>query len=93
MARASRPITVTLGDLHDRVVERVNSGAYASTSEVLRAGLRALDREEAALNDWLRKEIEEAFADPRPSIPAEEVFKRLWQHHAGRLKAEQDEKV
>ena len=62
MARASRPITVTLGDLHERVEARVKSGNYASVSEVLRAAVRALEREEAAVTDWLRQRVDEAFA-------------------------------
>jgi antitoxin ParD1/3/4 len=93
MPRTSRPVTVTLGDLHRRVKARVKSGAYASASEVIRAALRALDREEAAVNDWLRQRVDEALADPRPSIPAREVFKRLRKYHAGRVKAERDEKI
>ena len=51
MARTSRPTTVTLGDLQKGVEARVKSGAYASASEVMRAAVRALDREEAAIND------------------------------------------
>jgi antitoxin ParD1/3/4 len=93
MPRNGRPITVTLGELQERVEARVNSGAYASASEVMRAAVRALDREEAALNDWLRQRVDEAFADPRPSIPAEKVFKRLRKLHAQRVKAKQDEKI
>jgi antitoxin ParD1/3/4 len=91
MPRASRPITVTLGDLLERVDERVKSGAYASASEVVRAAVRALDREEVALNDWLRRRVEEAFADPRPSVPAAEVFDRLRDRHAQRTKARRHE--
>ena len=86
MPRASRPVTVTLGEMQNRVFERVESGEYASVSEVLRAGLRALDREEEALNDWMRKRIAESLADPRPSVPAEEVFERLRAHHARRVR-------
>ena len=87
MPRTSRPITVTLGDLQDDVEARVKSGAYASASEVLRAALRALDREEAAVSEWLRQRVDEAFADPRPNIPARDVFKRLREHHAARMRA------
>jgi antitoxin ParD1/3/4 len=89
MPRTSRPITVTLGDLHDHVESRVQSGAYASASEVVRAAIRALDREENAVNDWLRQRVDEAFADPRPNVPASDVFSRLREHHADRVKAEQ----
>jgi antitoxin ParD1/3/4 len=90
MARTSKPVTVTLGEMQDRVFERVESGEYPSVSEVLRAGVRALDRQDAALNDWMRAKIEEALADPRPSIPASEVFKELRARHEARLKAEKE---
>lgn len=89
--RASRPITVTLGDLHERVEARMASGDYASVSEVVRAGLRALDREEAALDAVLRQRVQEALADPRPALPAEEVFATLRALHARRMRdAERD---
>ena len=93
MPRTSRPLTVTLGDLQERVAARVKSGAYASASEVLRAAMRALDREEAALNEYLRQRVEEALTDPRPNVPARAVFKRLRKHHAEQVKVRQNEKV
>ncbi len=86
MPRRSRPITVTLGDLQQHVEARVKSGAYVSASEVLRAAVRALDREEAAVNDWQRRRVDEAFADPRPNVSARRVFKRLRDHHARQMK-------
>ena len=85
--RASKPITVTLGELQGRVDARVKSGAYSSASEVVRAGLRALDREEQALDELWRRKIQEAYDDPRPSIPADEVFEDLRRHHEERVKA------
>ena len=85
--RASKPISVTLGKLQEKVDAWVESGAYSSASEVVRAGLRALDREEGALDEIWRRKIEEAYADPRPSIPAEDVFRQLREHHAARMKA------
>jgi antitoxin ParD1/3/4 len=85
--RARKPITVTLGELQSKVDDRVRSGAYSSASEVVRAGLRALDREEEALNDFLRAKIRESLDDPRPSIPADEVFDRIERKHAARMKA------
>jgi antitoxin ParD1/3/4 len=92
MPRTSRPITITLGDLQKRVEARVKSGTYASASEVLRAAVRALDREEAALNGWLQQSVEAAFADPRPNVPARVVFKRLRDHHQQQVKAKRNEK-
>ncbi len=81
MSRSSRPVTVTLGEMKQKVDERVRTGRYASASEVVRAGLRALDREEAILDNYMRRRIEESIADPRPRIPAEEAFARLNAQH------------
>src|SRR3954466_9834587 len=85
MPRTNRPISVTLGELHHGIEGRVKSGAYASASEVMRAALRALDREEAAVDEWLRQRVDEAFADRRPNAPAQEGFKRLRSHPPPRL--------
>jgi antitoxin ParD1/3/4 len=93
MSRSSRPITVTLGDLQKTVEARVKSGAYASASEVLRAAIRALDREETAIDDWLRRKVDEALDDPRPNIPAAKVFRGLREHHGRRVKADRRAKA
>jgi antitoxin ParD1/3/4 len=91
--RTSRPITVTLGDLKERVDARVKSGIYSSASEVLRAAVRALDREEAALHDWLRQRVDESLADPPPNAPARAVFKRLRAHHRAQAKSKPNAKI
>ncbi|MFH6781542.1 MULTISPECIES: type II toxin-antitoxin system ParD family antitoxin [Methylobacterium] len=83
--RSSKPVTVTLGEMQEKVEARVRSGAYASVSEVVRAGLRALDREEAALDAVLRQKVQEALSDPSPPIPADRVFEELHAYHAERL--------
>lgn len=84
--RTSKPISVTLGDMQERGDARIESGNYASVSEVVRAGLRALDREEAAIDAVLRQKVQEALDDPRPAIPADKVFAKLRTHHAERMK-------
>ncbi len=71
------PITIDLGEFRPRVEERVASGEYDSVSEVVQAGLEALAREEAAFDGVLRRLVQESLDDPRPDIPAEEVFDRL----------------
>jgi antitoxin ParD1/3/4 len=75
--RASKPLTVTLGRLQSRVDERLASGEFESASEVLRAGLRALDREDQALEEILKAKVRESLEDDEPPVPAEEVFAAL----------------
>ena len=60
--------------------------SYSSADEVIRAGLLALEREEAGANEWLTRLAEESLADPEPSIPAEEVFRELRALHEQTLK-------
>ena len=82
--RTAKPVTVTLGPLAAMARGRVESGRYGSLSEVVRAGLRALEREEATLDAILKARVEEALADPEPSIPQREVFADLAARHARR---------
>ncbi len=77
---ASKPVTVTLGGMAKSAQAHVASGRYASISEVVRAGLRALDREEEAYERLLRRKIEESFADDRPPIPHKQAFAELRAH-------------
>lgn len=81
---------VSFGPHFDSFVqEQVDSGRFNNVSEVVRAGLRLLEDQEGktARIARLRREIEEAFDDPRASIPAEEVFERLTARHQERAKA------
>ncbi|MGO9004931.1 MAG: type II toxin-antitoxin system ParD family antitoxin [Beijerinckiaceae bacterium] len=68
----------------------VDTGAYASASEVVRAGLRALQERDAAVERWLRDEVIPVYdamqADPQRGIPADQVVAALRAHHADRLK-------
>ncbi|WP_293902557.1 type II toxin-antitoxin system ParD family antitoxin [Phenylobacterium sp.] len=59
------------------VEERVRGGRFASASEVVREGLRALEREKAHLDAWIREKIRESLNDPGADIPAEDVFAEL----------------
>jgi antitoxin ParD1/3/4 len=76
-AIAVKPVTVTLGPLTEMAQSHVKSGRYASVSEVVRDGLRALEREEAALDAVLKAKVEAALADPAPAIPQRNVFADL----------------
>jgi antitoxin ParD1/3/4 len=84
--RANKPVSVTLGPLGKFAEERVQSGYYASVSEVVRAGLRALEREEAEFDAILKRKVEEAFADPRPDLSMEEVKEAMRLRHEAELK-------
>lgn len=86
--RSSKPITVTLGSQQKSLEARLQSGAYSSASEVIRAALRALDREEDAIDEIMRRKIREAIDDPGSDIDADVVFERLERLHAERMKAE-----
>jgi len=74
---ANKAVTVTLGEMTGRAEHHLASGRFASMSEVMRAGLRALDREEAALDALIRAKVEEALADDRPAVPVAEAFARV----------------
>lgn len=65
---------------------KVKSGNYASGSEVVRAGLRALQERDEAIEKWLREEVAEAYdavkkGKSKTSL-AGEVFDELRAHHA-----------
>jgi antitoxin ParD1/3/4 len=68
----------------------VATGTYASASEVVRAGLRALQERDAAVERWLRDEVIRVYdamqANPGRGIAAEQVKAALHARHADRLK-------
>ncbi|MDR7118953.1 type II toxin-antitoxin system ParD family antitoxin [Caulobacter sp. BE254] len=72
------------------VDQLVASGSYASASEVVRAGLRALQERDAAVERWLREDVAPVYdamqAAPGRGIPAADVFASIRAHHADRLK-------
>lgn len=67
----------------------VSTGAYATGSDVLRAGLIALKERDDAIERWLRDEVMPVAvamdANPSLAIPAVEVFAGLRALHAERL--------
>ncbi|MGE0285720.1 MAG: type II toxin-antitoxin system ParD family antitoxin [Bradyrhizobium sp.] len=85
--RTSKPITVTLGPMQASLERRLKSGDYDNASEILRAALRALDREEAAIEEHLRAKVAASLADPRKNVPAADVFRHLRAVHSRTLKA------
>ncbi|MEA2902643.1 MAG: antitoxin ParD1/3/4 [Alphaproteobacteria bacterium] len=84
--------TFSLPAEHAKFIDsQVASGAYASGSEVVRAGLRALQERDAAVERWLRDDVAPIYdamkADPSRAIPAKKVFAKIRARHAARLKA------
>jgi antitoxin ParD1/3/4 len=72
-------ITLPL-DIAEAVEKRVQSGDYASVSEVVRDGVRALMERDEAVERWLREDVvaghREYLADPSKGVPADEVLGR-----------------
>jgi antitoxin ParD1/3/4 len=86
--RTSKSITLTLGKQQQVLDSMVESGDFDSHSEAVRAAVRALVREREAVTEIWRAKILEALDDPRPDIPAEDVFTELRAHNAVIAKAD-----
>jgi len=85
--------TISLPAEHAAFIDaQVASGAFASASEVVRAGLRALQERDAAVERWLREEVAPTYdamkADPSRALSGDEVQERIRQRHFARLKGE-----
>ena len=86
--RTTRRLRITLpNDMAEALRERVRSGEYASESEVIREGLRALFARDQAIEAWLRDEVAAAYdavvADPSRAVTAQRVRARLAAEQAG----------
>lgn len=88
--RTTRQLSITLpNDMADALRDRVSAGEYASESEVIREGLRALFARDRAVEAWLATEVAAAYdaavTDPTRTVSAQTV--------RGRLAAEQARSV
>jgi putative addiction module CopG family antidote len=84
--RTTRQMSVTLPNEMARMVrEKVASGEYASESEVIRDGLRALQARDRAVDSWLREQVGPAYdamkADPSRGVSPDEVRAVLTDEH------------
>jgi len=80
-------MSITLpNDMADAVKAKVRSGEYASESEVIRDGLRALMARDRAVEHWLHNQIGPAYdalkADPSSAISVDQVRAYLAAEHA-----------
>lgn len=90
--RSTQQFSVTLpNEMAQMVKTKVSSGEYASESEVIRDGLRALQARDKALESWLRTEVATAYdemkADPSQGRTPEQVLASLKAETERQLKA------
>jgi putative addiction module CopG family antidote len=80
--RSTQQMSITLPiEMANQVKSRVASGSYASESEVIREGLRALEERDNAVEQWLRTEVVAAYdshkANPGKAKPLDEAWARI----------------
>lgn len=85
--RTTQQLSITLpNEMADVVKTKVRSGEYASESEVIRDGLRALMAQDRAIESWLNTAVGPAYdalkADPSRAITADQIRARLAAEHA-----------
>ena len=85
--------TVSLPSEHAAFIDQmVASGSFASASEVVRAGLRALQERNDAVERWLRDEVSATYDrvknNPDNLLTSEQVFDAVRSHHANKLKGD-----
>lgn len=90
--RTTQQLSVTLpNDMAAAVKAKVASGEYASESEVIREGLRALQSRDRALEKWLRTEVVAAYdaleADPTSAVSLDDVRASLAARHERAVKS------
>ena len=92
--RTTKQLSITLpNNMAEALRQRVDSGEYASESEVIRDGLRALFARDAAVEQWLRTEVVEAYdklrANPDQAITSAELKKQLTEAREHKMAAAQ----
>ncbi len=90
--RSTKQLSITLPhEMAEMVRTRVESGEYASESEVIRDGLRALQMHDRALEAWLREDVAAAYdamkADPSRAVTTDKVRASLAAAHESALRA------
>jgi putative addiction module CopG family antidote len=80
--RTTQQFSITLpNEMAGLVKSKVACGQYATESEVIRDGLRALIARDRVMEHWLEAQVGPAYdalkADPSSAIPLTEVRRRL----------------
>jgi antitoxin ParD1/3/4 len=80
--RSTTQLSITLTrEMADMVRAKVGSGEYASESEVIRDGLRALQARDQALDSWLRNQVAATYdamkTNPSRALSTESVRNSL----------------
>ncbi|MEI6355441.1 MAG: type II toxin-antitoxin system ParD family antitoxin [Methylococcus sp.] len=80
--RTTQQLSITLpNDMADIVKSKVRTGEYASESEVIRDGLRALLARDRAVESWLLNQVGPAYdamrADPSRAVSSDQIRERL----------------
>ena len=74
-------LSITLpASMAKMIREKVSSGNYTSNSEIIREALRLWQSEESIREKKqaaLQAKLQESLDDPRPSIPASDVFANI----------------
>jgi antitoxin ParD1/3/4 len=89
--RTTQPLTITLPhEMAQMVKSKVQSGEYASESEVIRDGLRTLALRDAAIEKWIVDDViptlDALEADPTRAVPIEDAWQRIKSHMDMRAK-------
>lgn len=85
--RTTQQMSITLPiEMADVVKTKVRTGEYATESEVIRDGLRALLARDRAVESWLQGQVGPAYdalkADPSRVVSANQVRARLADEHS-----------
>jgi putative addiction module CopG family antidote len=84
--RTTQQMSITLpNEMADAIRTKVRAGEYATESEVIREGLRALLNRDRAIENWLQNQVVEAYdalkADPSRAVTSDQVRARLASEH------------
>jgi antitoxin ParD1/3/4 len=89
--RSAARRTITLpADQAKYVDTLVAAGTYRSTSEVVKAGLQALQDRDTSIDKWLREEVAPVYdamqANPGRAVPIQEIRSAIKARHAAGLR-------